>query len=618
MMRPTIGLHPGFDELSAHADLADTDAARTRVARHVARCAACRRTVAEIRALGTAARASALPGAPAGLWQRIEHGLDETTKPDHDGGIPIERAVLMAATRETDAPAPTARAKRSGSKMVRRTALALALLAVASAAVVALDARDQLAAATPRRLTTDRDHARPGVPITFHYRPIDALADQRSLTVWMLLPNEGVHRYDHDLLRAGTLHRVSALDYTGSVAMPDSTPLAMFIVGDSTGDVIDRTELRAGRLPIVVLAADSGGQPRLDAFVLALGAGRGSPDEATMTRWAKRMRELYPSAPETWILSAVHAPRSVIGDIVKLFESRERQYDGWHDRLEHRADLSEDTEVMMATLGWELMDTARAEFWTNRLLKDHPTSASLPGLWIQPYRDVPDDSAAIVLRAFEPIYTAAPSTRYDALSRALALADRSGDSALVHRWHRRVDPGNVSWLLSTALGDLASDSAARADIHRRLLEALAATDSAMHGGPTVAGRSRYFAWAQRGRLRTRLAALQLIGGDARGAKSALDTIVREMELYPTCPARETMRWRAEASRTLGLMDSARADLAYAVETGDWRSQVVRDSMPALLGNSWSKASWDSAVVAADAFKQKCWADSRDARRRAGG
>lgn len=618
MMRPTLGLHPSFDELSACADCADTDAARTRVGRHVARCSACRQTVTEIRALGHAARTSALPGAPAGLWQRIESRLDDTALRASIADAPVERAVPMATAQETEATAPTTRVKRSVSKTVRRTALALALLAVASAAAVTLDTRDQLAAATPRRLTTDRDHARPGSPITFHYRPIEALADQQSLTVWMLLPNKGVHRYDHDLLRAGTLHRVSALDYSGRVAMPDSTPLAMFIVGDSTGDVIDRTELRAGRLPIVVLAADSRGQPRLDAFVLALGGGRGSPDKATMMRWAKQMRQLYPSAPETWILSTVHAPRSVIGDIVKLFESRERQYYGWHDRLEHRADLSEETEVMMATLGWELMDTARAEFWTNRLLKDHPTSASLPSLWIQPYRDVPNDSAAVVLRAFEPIYAAAPSARFDALSRALALADRSGDSALVHRWHLRADPGNISWLLTSDLGDLANDSATRADIRRRLLEALAATDSAMRGGPTLAGRSRFFAWVQRGRLRTRLAALQLIAGDARGAKSALDTIVHEMELYPTCPTRETMRWRAEASRRLGLMDSARTDLAYAVETGDWRSQVARDSMTALLGKSWSQPSWDSAMVAANAVKQKCWADSRDARRRAGG
>jgi hypothetical protein len=81
---------------------------------------------------------------------------------------------------------------------------------------------------------------------------------------------------------------------------------------------------------------------------------------------------------------------------------------------------------------------------------------------------------------------------------------------------------------------------------------------------------------------------------------------------------ETLRWRAEASRQLGLMADARADLAYVVVTGDWRRQVLSDSVPALLGPAYTKASWDSALAEANRLKQKCWADSRDARRHGGG
>lgn len=617
MRRPSIGFHPSFDALSAHADRADTDAARSRVGRHVAQCAVCRGTVDEIRALGGAARANEVPGAPAELWARIERGLDAEASGSAARDASVERAVPLTVASDVEPKPGTAGEKRPVSKAVRRTTLGLMLVVAATAAVMAMDAREPLAAATPRRLTTDREFARPGSAIVVHYRPIARLANERTLAVWMAVPGRRETLFDQALERAGTLQRVSALDYMGIVVMPDSTPLAAFVVGDSAGEILDRTEARAGRLPAVVLAADSRGQPRLDALYAALITGRRAPDSATMFRWAKQMRELYPSEPETWILSDVYTRRGVIGDIVKFFESRERKYYGWHDRLERRAKVSPDAEMMMANLGWELMDTTRADFWTSRLMRDYPTSPWLPGLWIRRYRDVPTDSVAGVLREFEPIFVKAGEPR-DVLTRAIALADRSGDSTLARHWHRRLDPREVSWVLSTELSRMAGDRTALADVRRRLLAALAEADSAEHGGPTLWGRSRRFASYQRQRVLTRLAAVQLIEGDARGAKTALDRIIGASEAESGCPMAEAMRWRAEASRRLGLMDAARADLAYVVVTGDWRVQVLADSAPAWLGSGYTEISWNSALDAANAFKQKCWAASRDARRRAGG
>lgn len=618
MMRPTLGLHPSFDELSSHADRADTDAARSRLGRHVAACAACRETVEEIRALGDSARAVSVPGAPARLWARIERELHEESRSGVGADATSERLVPVNTSREAGASTGPSTEKGSRWRSVRRASFGLGLVIAATAGVIAMDAREPLAAATPRRLTMDREFARPGGTITFHYRPIERLANERSLTVWMLVPGRGETRFDQALERAGTLRRVSALDFTGTATMPDSTSLAMFVVGDSTGETLDRSEARVGQLPNVVLAADATGRPRLDAFVMALGMVRGSLDTATTLRWAKLMHDLYPSEPETWILTDMYTHRGVISDIVKRFESRERRYYNWHDRLENRKRVSEAAELMMANMGWELMDTARAQFWTSRLMRDHPTSRWLPGLWIRPYRDVPGDSAAEVLRAFEPVYARAAGGRYDALSRALSLADRSGDSVLMRRWHLRVDPRNMSGVLGTELSRFANDEAARSDLRRRMLEALAETDSAMHGGPTLFGRSRFFAWVDAQRLRTRLAALRLLDGDVSAAKAMLDSVVQEAELRPSCPTAETMRWRAEASRRLGMTDAARADLAYVIAVGDWHVQVLSDSAPALLGRSFTKATWDRALAEARAFKQKCWAASRDARRRTDG
>ena len=79
----TTGFHPSFDALSAHADRNDVEAARTRVARHVARCDQCRAEVRDIRALGEAARAMSVPAAPGWLKARIESAVPhaEETSP---------------------------------------------------------------------------------------------------------------------------------------------------------------------------------------------------------------------------------------------------------------------------------------------------------------------------------------------------------------------------------------------------------------------------------------------------------------------------------------------------------------------------------------------------------
>jgi hypothetical protein len=615
MTRLGFGLHPDFDVLSAHADRPDVEAARSRVGRHVSQCKTCSRTVTEIRALGTAAREGRVPGAPADMWARIELGLDGDTGIPTTSATASERVVESLVVRDGEDPKRAASPKNS--EAVKRAVLGLVAVIAVAAAVIGVDSRQPLAAATARRLEADREYARPGTAITFHYRPIQALADRRALTVWMYEPGKHTLRFDQALVRAGTLRRSSALAFVGAVLMPDSSPLVMFVVGDSAGDILDRTEQRGSRLPAVVLAADSLGRPRLDAFVAALGEGRGSPDEPTLSRWAARMRDLYPTAPETWILGSVYRPRGVVTDIVKLFESRERQYYGWHDRLEQRRGLSEVTEVMMANLGWELMDTARAQFWTARLMKDHPTSAYAPRLWLTQHHDVAVDSVVNLLQRYEAIYQRSADSP-GVLQAGLDLAQRTGDSALIRRWYARADPSGVTWLLGGQLADLARDSAARSDLTHRLHAALVATESEAHAGPTLFGRSNYFAWYTRERLRTRLAAVQFLGGDAEGAKSALDSISQEATDRSTCWLPETLRWRAEAERRLGLTKEARADLAYVVATGDWRVQVLSDSAPALLGGAYSKASWDSALVHANAVKDKCWTDAREARRRAGG
>ena len=620
MTRLTGGFHPGFDELSAYADRPDTEAARTKVGRHLVRCDVCRATVGEIRALGIAARASELPAAPAGLWARIEQRVEQGDLAAVAASARRETVVPLKATRDDDAPAsPPTKGKKSWE---RRAALSIGAILLATSAVFVADSWRPLAAATPQRLTLDKEYVVPGGTVSAHYRPIAALAALPTVTVWAYYPHpsDETGSFDQGLVRAGVLRRISAQDYAGTLIFPRSAKVAFFIVGDSLGRVMDRSRTRAPGSFAGVIASDSRGRPRFDALVTLLAESRAMAEPTMLQRSAKAMTRFYPTRPETWILTYPIAHQSVISDIVKRFESRERVYYGWHAQLEHRAGLSAETEILMANVGRDLMDTARADFWMDRLIKNHPTHRAVPGLWISRYRDVPSDSAAGVLRAFEPIFIAAGSPQRDAVYRALALAERSDDAELARRWRLRNEAQGDSWTVGSDRSDWLSDSGERTVVERRLQERLAIEELDSLGTPTVWATARleaYRNWHRRQRIRARLAAAQLQRGNVAIAKSALDSLVRDAELRHDCPVSETMRWRAEAERRLGDLTHAREDLAYVASTGDWRSRAATDSAATLLGAAYSNESWEQSKEVATERLHACFAAMRDRRRAEG-
>jgi hypothetical protein len=299
----------------------------------------------------------------------------------------------------------------------------------------------------------------------------------------------------------------------------------------------------------------------------------------------------------------------MIGDIVKLFESRERVYDGWHARLKDRHPLSLVAEVMMANVADDLMDTARADFWVGRLAREHASNPHVPELWIARYRDVPRDSIAAVLESFEPIWQAARGSRPEALSRALALADRSGDADLKERWHARAREANPYWAL-TYSGEWLADSASRAQMETLTRLELAREMRDTLGMPSLWSTARLstdLKSATRHRLATRLAAIQLLGGDVRGARLVLDSLAASPDpLGRECHSPTTLRWRVEAERRLGELDAAREDLAYLATSKNWQIAVVGDSAQAFLGSAYSPAGWTKAKREAAARHRSCF------------
>lgn len=623
MNGPLDGMHPSFDDLSAHVDRSDVDAARSRVGRHVAKCAACRGTVGEIRAMGDAARAVVLSGAPAGLWERIAESVASGARRASADVVRSDGAVALPLSRDDVAVPAQSSGRPPATKRVWETRLGLGLVAalLVSSAVFVVDSWRPLSAATPSRLTLSREYVVPGTALTVHYRPIAALAGAPSVTVWARYSDTGSTsmsaepgaRYgvNGTLVRAGTLRRISAQDYAGSLLLPVGVHVARYLVGDSLGNVLDRAEAPKPAFLGTVIAAGRDGRPLFGALVALFGDSR-AVDRTTLERAAQAMNRFYPSRPETWILTYPIAHRGVIRDIVKRFESRERVYYGWYDKLAGRPVVSAETEVLMAQLGNELMDTARADFWIDRLVTEHPTNAALPGLWIRRYRDVPTDSIVTVLGAFEPIYRAPAVRDRDAARRASVLADSSGDPELASHWR--------SYWVDGTTADWQHDPAALAAHEATLREQLVAAERDSLGAPTFNGNARiaaYMNWHYRLRLRTELAAVRLVRGDAAGAKTALDEIAADAERRVHCPLQETLRWRADAERRLGQSKAARDDYAYAATNGPWQTTSIVDSIGRTPGVSSSTAEWEQARRAAAARQAVCFEANRNLRKREG-
>lgn len=609
MMKELLrGFHPTFDALSAHVDRSDVDALRTRVGRHVARCARCRETVDEIRALGDLARARELSGVPEGMWARIESAATSVKATERT--MPL--ATFAERTRTTEAPRPPMRDVRPWLGVT-----AIAAVLTMSAVLIVNGSRQTLGAESPSRLTLEREFVKPGQPLSMRYRPTPALEKLDHVTVWAWYVGGPVD-VESDardvLVRAGSLRRASPQEFLGSVNFPAGVRVAGYVVGDSLGRVIDRAPGRA-RFLAVALTADDAGRPSFDALVTLLGDRRMGADLGVVERAAASLERHYPDQPETWFLTYPVRHRGVVSDIVALFASRERVYAGWHEKLKDRRPLSFETELMMTNMASGLMDTARHEFWVERLVREHAQHPLALAPWIAKHRDVPADSARVVLDAFEPMWEAVGPNASGA-SQALALAERSGDPELVRRWRLRSGARNPYWVIDSRTASWLTDSATLSEFEARLRAQLAEAVRDSLGAPTIwssAGGTSARNFHRRQQIETRLAAIQLMRGDALRAKSALDAIVRRSDERPSCRMPETMRWRAEAARRLGEMAVARDDLAYVATTENWRIAVVGDSVRQLLGAAYSDSAWARAKSSARALHRECWAAGRVSR-----
>ncbi|MEJ2186823.1 MAG: zf-HC2 domain-containing protein [Gemmatimonadota bacterium] len=259
--------HPGFRKLNRYVDgdLGERD--RARVAAHLARCGRCRETVARVRALGAAARDLHTPAVPENL---IELALRRRAAG--------ERVILP----QTPPGAP-----RRPSYMLPIAAAAILLLAVA--VVLVLRAPSLQAARGGLTITPAQPEA--GALLLFDYEDVGRFQGQQRLIIRARYRTED-RRYQ---LAAGTLNRSADGHFRGAIVLPDSIVYAAFAVEDPVGRNVDSNGRRFWDVMV-----HARGRPTFDALFARL-------DDLFPRDWegafrvARRMTELYPDRPASWV-----------------------------------------------------------------------------------------------------------------------------------------------------------------------------------------------------------------------------------------------------------------------------------------------------------------------------
>lgn len=614
-----IGFHPTFESLSAHADECDVNAARTRIARHVARCAQCAGTVAEIRAMGEAARAAELPGAPAELWARIEGAqaddaptsrARETPAPDSD--VPWQAAPALRPTTHVPSPA------RRG---LRRGAIALAAAAVITAVLLVPLGRGERLEAAAQRDTWRFSPAvpAPGSTVTVRFVPRAGFPAEPALLLLgtaldaTTAPGSFWRSVGGLQDSLATLVRQRDGSYTGRFVVPDSFPATLLRLTDLANSGASGPYPRAN-FPHAVLIAGGEGRPSLAGLSVA-GAFRGGSDDDAYSI-GDTLVKYYPSEPLGYaLLGQPRGSGRLIDNLIAWYRSGERQYLRFDERLMREEHVSADREVAMVIFANRIEEPAEVRKWTLRLAREHgddPRAMYLYGPMLH----------GMLLRA-----GTADSVRRD-LALADSLWERNGhraasasiaitalqvhDTARARRWDlRAMQSGELDWRANRYLASPATlaDQVMR-DASREALLAESARSCVMPPGRRALwnGFESWEARCQSGRasafgMRSLIARLD---GEPRLALTLADSAVALMARAGNCQMHGPRAHRGQALLALGDTSGAVADLAAGVTDPGWRTRPYRDSLAFILRPAVDSARWAAATAKADAEQAACW------------
>ena len=607
-------LHPTFDSLSAYADLGELDGLRSRVGRHVARCGQCRDAVAEIRALGAAARESDTEGAPSGLWLRIEsHALKastadasplETPPPD---AVPWDVAPSLRPTRLW--PVPT---KRAAVRVLGGLAVAAAALV---AVALATGRPPSLLASAPSRITMTPFRPAPGTTVHVHYDPTPKLAGFDQLVLLgQFLTDPASERMDYyfggqyDSL--ATLRRAPDGALVGDFTVPSDFKAASLVVIEPRGRVYEGDGLHSW----VLVGGDARGRPVLASLLTALSLS-GLYDSPGRASVLDTLQRYFPEHPAGFATAKRYRGEGMFADMLKFFRGAERKYVQFNSKLEKQPALDADRLSAMIQFGYDIEEPAEAAKWTRRLVREHPADPRALLAYAQMVHAVElKEPPADTIRRYLPLLDTllmrnVRDTRTN-LSEAYSLVRQYGDSAMQRRWALRalrqmasvgsVNPGiEDRWLRDREIRE-----ATRRVVRAGLVAQPSEPRWLARGWLSEQQRTRYCLGKQAAGLGT-LSKVAMLNGQLAEASALADSAVAIVDTAGTCQTARAHQARGDARLARGDTVGAARDFAIAFAGDNWRSIDARKAMAIRLGASVDAGRWAAFEAEARADRSRC-------------
>ena len=588
-----MSIHPSDETLSRLADLSEVELLRTQAGRHATRCDECTAAIAELRALGEAARAIPDVQPPSLLWTRIGNGRAESAHAaEGSAAEPVRLPPPDSAGQQDEGT------RRWSGRVIR---MASSVLASAAAVVVTVllwpsHSVPHLSAAGLERLVLTPLYPAPGGTVRVRYTPGGV---PKADTLWLeadvalTATSASKARPLATAYIAVPLARTAPGEYAGTLVLSRSMLAAVVDVVDSVGrSAVPRSSLRE----LVLTSGASGDRPTLDAMEraseLRLGDAREKLAES-FVRWA-------PDHPLRWALSEDSHAGGGILDWVRRFTRTERAFARLDKALSARSHHRVYELYGMIDLGYALEDPAAARRWADVLVAEHPDDPRALGARARALHQmeldgVPRDSIGALLPSLDSLYVRSGGLLVDRWQVA-QLIGRYGDSSTVRRWQLRQvraglpgvrrglpvgnNPDALGWLQDVGVRD-------SAEAYAR--ELLASSPAPLF---RVARFERMWAF-------TTLAGVAYWRGDVRGAVAWTDSA---QAVGDSC-AKPATYVRVVALLAVG--DTLRAEEALA-ERWWWRD-ASPDSARVLLGHHFDASRWQRKVAAAEQRYRACHA-----------
>lgn len=351
----TSSSHPGLDELSeilshhGNGDATPSRSSRARIAAHVAGCAECQESLRFVRSL-------------AGLRDVSESELQLPAD------LPARVLRSRAAGERVLLPTGDIASPPQRRHWAFTAAVAVALITV----VLALTSRahDVEAGVTSGELRLTPSPPKRGDKLQIEYRPNARLARYDWLALRARLRSTAGTSYNRGIpiVTLVQLRRQPDGNFSGTVALPDSTVYAALAVEDSAGTIVDDHD---GRL-WEVLVSTNDGKPLFEALDQRANDLMGRNWEEGYAT-ARRMVELYPDDMRGW--SWLQAQQSWLGrdqddSIRSIHVRRVKDFD---TRLRRMQSPPSDEVGLLAWYAGSVDTTVRAH-WKSRVLREAPSN----------------------------------------------------------------------------------------------------------------------------------------------------------------------------------------------------------------------------------------------------